>query len=367
MKTIRWLLIAVAALVVVGAAFIYSGMFNVAADDAHWSMTARLIEATREHSIDAQSRSVLTSPSLEDPDLIAMGAAHYDEMCTGCHLGPGLEDSELRAGLYPQPPKLAEHTEHRTPAELFWIIKHGLKMTGMPAWGMSHDDRSIWGMVAFVQKLPQLSPTAYHELVGKGGSGHHHAEDGDNPEGNSAHAHDENAEQGEHSHGPGDGAADGASGGAHVHSQSAKSAPVSQIAVAAAEPVSVVEQFFHSLASGDTRTATHLLDPAVLIYESGGVERSRAEYVGHHLESDAQFLKSAKQELLSRTGDAVGDVAWVASEAKLTSNAQGKAVNLVTTETMVLRKSQDGWRIVHIHWSNRTAPISTAREVGHAH
>jgi len=73
MKTIRWLLIAVAALVLLGAVFIYSGMFNVAADDPHWSMTSRLIEATREHSIDAQSRSVLTSPSLEDPDLIAMG------------------------------------------------------------------------------------------------------------------------------------------------------------------------------------------------------------------------------------------------------------------------------------------------------
>jgi ketosteroid isomerase-like protein len=96
-----------------------------------------------------------------------------------------------------------------------------------------------------------------------------------------------------------------------------------------------------------------LLDPGVLIYESGGVERSRDEYAAHHLPSDAKFLKSMKHRLLSRTGDAVNDLAWVASEANLSGTVNGKSVNMISTETMILRKRPDGWRIVHIHWSSR--------------
>jgi mono/diheme cytochrome c family protein len=83
-----------------------------------------------------------------------MGAEHYDEMCVECHLAPGKEENELRAGLNPKPPKLAAPGDHRTPEHDFWIIKHGIKMTAMPAWGVTHDDRSIWAMTTFVQKLP---------------------------------------------------------------------------------------------------------------------------------------------------------------------------------------------------------------------
>src|SRR3954469_7320915 len=99
-----------------------------------------------------------------------------------------------------------------------------------------------------------------------------------------------------------------------------------------------------------------MLDPNVVIYEGGGVERSRAEYTSHHLQSDAQFLKNAKHQELSRTGNARGDLAWVATEARLTGSSGGKPVKLITAETMLLRKGTEGWRIVHIHWSNRPAP-----------
>jgi hypothetical protein len=114
-----------------------------------------------------------------------MGAEHYAEMCTGCHLAPGMKDTEIRAGLYPRPPNLVEHGAHRKPAEMFWIIKHGLKMTGMPAWGVTHDDQGIWGIVAFLQKLPDLSPQQYEELVTQGrAAGHTHG--GEEP----GHSHD---------------------------------------------------------------------------------------------------------------------------------------------------------------------------------
>jgi len=86
-------------------------------------------------------------------------------MCTGCHLAPGMADSEIRPGLYPQPPNLAR--EKVDARKAFWVIKHGIKMSAMPAWGLSHDDPTIWSMVAFLQKLPMLSPAQYRDIVAK--------------------------------------------------------------------------------------------------------------------------------------------------------------------------------------------------------
>jgi hypothetical protein len=97
--------------------------------------------------------------------MILKGAGQYAAMCTQCHLTPGMKDSEIRPGLYPQPPNLARLRV--APAEAFWVIKHGIKMSAMPAWGGSHDDATIWAMVAFLQKLPDLSPAQYKQIVAR--------------------------------------------------------------------------------------------------------------------------------------------------------------------------------------------------------
>jgi len=110
---------------------------------------------------------------LGDEKLIATGAEHYAAMCSECHLAPDKKESEIRSGLYPQPPDLTKHL-HASPAEMFWVIKHGIKMSGMPAWGKTHDDSSIWGLVAFLQKLPELTPAQYQALAGAEGESHHH-------------------------------------------------------------------------------------------------------------------------------------------------------------------------------------------------
>lgn len=319
MNPLKVIAIVLAALFVGGWALVYAGVFNVAADEPHWGLTVRLIESTRERSIVMRADAV-TAPALDDPELIAMGAEHYSEMCTDCHLAPGMQDTELRKGLYPKPPNLAEHGERRSPEQVFWVIKHGLKMTAMPAWGVTHDDRSIWGMVAFLKELPGLSPDAYRDLVA--------------PKANAS----------EHDH------------GTHSHDATTKTPAASGAPLPAGtdEPVAAVDRFFRALAAGDTQRASTILDPAVLVYESGGAERSREEYASHHLASDAAFLKTAKHRLLSRTGAAVGDLAWVATESRLTApGSNGATTNVVSTETMVLRKTGDGWRIVHIHWSSR--------------
>jgi mono/diheme cytochrome c family protein len=163
MKKVIWIAVMMGVAGVVALGWAYSGQYNVAADAPHWGLTTRMLATIRDRSIEARAAD-LTVPDLADPALIALGAEHYAGMCTGCHLAPGVGDNEMRQGLYPQPPNLSERRD-RSPAQSFWIVKHGLKMSGMPAWGVTHDDEAIWGLVAFLQQLPTMDATAYKALT----------------------------------------------------------------------------------------------------------------------------------------------------------------------------------------------------------
>jgi uncharacterized protein (TIGR02246 family) len=128
---------------------------------------------------------------------------------------------------------------------------------------------------------------------------------------------------------------------------------VSEVPVEAEAAIAIVDSFGKALAAGDFSTVESLLDPDVLILESGGAERDRAEYMGHHAIADAEFLKNAHQQTTRRRARVNGDLAWVATESELHATDDGEPMTLLGTETMVLRKSDAGWRIVHIHWSSR--------------
>jgi len=188
-KIIVWLGIV---LVAVGAGvygWAYSGSYDVAADVPHWKVTSWFMDMVREQSIDARS-SDLQVPNLDDPQLISTGAAHYSEMCVVCHRAPGVAESELRQGLYPKPPDLTRGAP--PPAESFWVIKHGIKMTGMPAWGKTHDDHKIWAMVAFLRKLPSLDAASYAAMTGAAQAADDddvHGHDGDSPAREATHQH----------------------------------------------------------------------------------------------------------------------------------------------------------------------------------
>lgn len=164
------------------AAFVLSGNYDIGADKPHWALTERVIGTLRDRSI-SRHADAISVPDLDDPQRIARGAEHYAEMCTSCHLAPGLPQTELRKGLYPQPPDLSKHGV-QDPAEAFWVIKHGVKLTAMPAWGRSHDDAAIWDMVAFVRKLPAMDQAAFEAAAGRaaddghGGHEHHHHDEG---------------------------------------------------------------------------------------------------------------------------------------------------------------------------------------------
>lgn len=160
-------------LVMTGAAlFVYGGVYNVAGDEPHWKATSWLLETLRERSIAVRSADT-RAPNLDDAKQIEAGARLYAQMCVGCHLAPGVPDTALRAGLNPPPPELASH-HSMEPRAAFWIVKHGIKASGMPAWGNGHDDRELWSIVAFVKQLPALDAERYGQLSGPAAAEHGH-------------------------------------------------------------------------------------------------------------------------------------------------------------------------------------------------
>ena len=161
----------VAAVAVVGG-FVWSGIYNVGADDTHTRPVHAMLQLVRDRSITSRARRLHPPPDLDDAAVIRQGAGNYDAMCAGCHLGPGMEATELSKGLYPPPPDLSK-AEVIDASRHFWVIKHGIKASGMPAWGKSMDDRYIWNMVAFLQVLPDLDAGQYQAMVASSG-GHSH-------------------------------------------------------------------------------------------------------------------------------------------------------------------------------------------------
>ena len=158
--------------VVIAIGYIYSGFYDVAASQPDNTLMRWVLITTRNRSIDRRA-SEITVPPLGDPKLIQEGFEHYHEMCTGCHLAPGIESSEIREGLNPVPPVLAKVVPNSSPARLFWVIKNGVKMTAMPAWGTSHSDQMIWAMVAFLERLPTLTPAEYQAMEKQLGKAEH--------------------------------------------------------------------------------------------------------------------------------------------------------------------------------------------------
>lgn len=165
-------------LVVGGILFIWSGVYNVAATEPHWDITSEVLEVLRERSIESRAED-LTPPESIPPSVMVQAANDYVAMCEQCHLAPGVEPTALHKGLYPQPPAF-----HQWPGNLedirenFWVIKHGLKATGMPAWGQVHSDEEIWALAQFVDYLVGMTPKKYRELTGtvtgSGDAGHSH-------------------------------------------------------------------------------------------------------------------------------------------------------------------------------------------------
>lgn len=117
-------------------------------------------------------------------------------------------------------------------------------------------------------------------------------------------------------------------------------------------PAATVERFHAALAAGDRQAALSLLDADVVIFESGGAEMSRDEYASHHLDADMQFSRAVSVQTVHRESHEAGDTAWVLTRTHTTGRFRGREVNADGVETMVLRRDDGQWRIVHVHWSS---------------
>lgn len=215
MRILYSIVIAGVVLAVSGFAFIHSGIYNVTAMEEHSPLGKWALHTTMKNSVEARVSEVEVPGNLASEEMIRQGARAYDQLCVACHLKPGLEDTLLRQGLNPTPPSLAE-AGHFGPAEQFWVIKNGIKMTGMPAWGVTHDDEDLWEITAFIQRLPSLSEAEYTRLIqpepgmqAKADDGHDHDHgnmDGMMAGGASSHGESPHGEPGHHAKSGQDGA-----------------------------------------------------------------------------------------------------------------------------------------------------------------
>jgi len=176
MKILKTLTIAVAIGVIAIIGFAYSGIYDVSASSSHNGIANWLLSTTSHASVKRQAKAIEV-PNLNDDALALAGVNDFNEMCAGCHGAPGQEPGAMGQGLNPSPPDLAKAALEMSPAELFWATRNSIKMTGMPAWGVTHDDDAIWPVVAFMMRLPELDATQYQDLLASAKDMGHHADD----------------------------------------------------------------------------------------------------------------------------------------------------------------------------------------------
>lgn len=211
MRILYSLFLAFGVLALSGFAFIHSGIYDVTATEEHSAIGKWALHTTMKKSVEARASDIDVPGNLSSQEMIRQGARAYDQLCAACHLKPGQDNTLIRQGLNPTPPALTE-AGHFGPAGQFWVIKNGIKMTGMPAWGSTHEDQDLWEITAFVQQLPKLSEQQYASFL-QPEAGATMADDG--------HAHDHGDMGGmmatESSHGePGHHASEEGSSGHHA-------------------------------------------------------------------------------------------------------------------------------------------------------
>jgi mono/diheme cytochrome c family protein len=155
--------------------FLYLGLFPIAATSPA-DLIENLAPELRDRAIARQARSIRAVPGKPGAESIARGLVEYRESCMPCHGAPDGSAAEFSQGLNPGPPPLEiEKVQKRPEAELFWIVKNGIRMTGMPAFGLNHSDEEIGDIVRFLRHLPKLTDEEKAQLQKMPeGEEHHH-------------------------------------------------------------------------------------------------------------------------------------------------------------------------------------------------
>lgn len=158
------LVLAAILVTVAGIGYMYSGLYNVAATAPHNALSRWILETTQRNSVQAHAEKVGAPPQLTDEQL-RHGVEHFVSMCVQCHGAPGVERGELGKGMTPTPPDLSKAVAEWSDRELYWIVKHGIKFAGMPAFGATHSDEELWAVVAFLKRLTTTTPEQYAQII----------------------------------------------------------------------------------------------------------------------------------------------------------------------------------------------------------
>ena len=150
-----------------GLAVAYSGIYNISATSPHLQPVFSLLEIALRHSVRLRARDI-KPPALDPPERILRGAALYRDKCVQCHGAPGVAQDDIGKSMQPLPGPLVDALQRWRPREIYWITRHGIKMSGMPAWEFHLSDGDLWSVVAFMQHLPTLTPGAYRDITTRG-------------------------------------------------------------------------------------------------------------------------------------------------------------------------------------------------------
>lgn len=154
-----------AALVLIGVILLTSGILNLTASTPHPAGWASFLHAVFSRSTAHHAEDVAVPADVGSPAMIAKGASYYGMACAHCHAGPGFGQNPIVLSMRPRPQYLPDVVSRFSDRELFWIVKHGVKYSAMPAWTVQDRDDEVWAVVSFVRTLPRLSPAAFRTLV----------------------------------------------------------------------------------------------------------------------------------------------------------------------------------------------------------
>lgn len=165
MKIIATIGVLVLIIVIGGLVFTYSGFYNVAATIPHSSLTEWLLSTISDRSVKHQAKDISPPSYLNDPEIIKAGFIKYQNDCVWCHGTPMSYPGKIGKGLNPGPPKLWESAKELSAGEMYWVIKNGIKMTGMPYWSHEYKEEDTWSVVAFLKQFPNTSAQQYRQMT----------------------------------------------------------------------------------------------------------------------------------------------------------------------------------------------------------
>ena len=161
-------------LLVIGAIVLFGGLYPAAASKGYPPGVAWMLEKAMTNSVRSGAEGL--QPPQPSPAEILEGGSHFKAMCQHCHGGPGVKAPQFATAMDPDPPELSHAAEEWSRSEIFWIAKHGIKMSGMPAFGAYESDGELWKIAAFVEQLPETSAAEYAAIPAAGGHGHGESE-----------------------------------------------------------------------------------------------------------------------------------------------------------------------------------------------